>query len=403
MGQHRPLPGRVVVSVGDSGELREVTLLEIAARQMILVYEKLVNSGTWDARFLRGRRRRCGSDKPNMVQSGKIGAAEAVRSLASVHLSSSSTDGWDVVAGAIELARVWALVDRNSCAPRDGYSMRSELYLETRMRLSVCLSVSWKFQRSLQTVMYRDFESSDGAGIDSTLELAFVAYAFLNKEEQEMYGPWDASNTDSMRELQLTALHLEIELVCGSQTLGPMTANPQSVAETHIHALFEQGVLSSVHCMQMRSVVPFFWNASLYKRRKETESLYEEIIDNPHAGAGLVCAAWTCIQCCGTIDLDLYLDKSHLFGTTENAVAWRFIDTAARACFADSTFYRRGCYQDTSWYGHGYLARETLIAAAHVCATQMDCHPSLFKLSCTSQNEAPSPIVRVFSRVCPMC
>ena len=94
-----------------------------------------------------------------MTYRGGEGAhGPAVRSLASRHLSSPAVDGWNAVAGAVELAGAWAL--RSNDLPIIVYTAY-DLSYETRMRLATCLSVAWKFERQLCSHFPRRFHDTE--------------------------------------------------------------------------------------------------------------------------------------------------------------------------------------------------------------------------------------------------
>ena len=374
----------------------EITALELSARLMVTVYDALVNSGTWDARFMRGPRNPLQQQRHvthtmhtnHTNHKRKWDAApdtDVARSLATTYLSQASTDAWNALAGAIELARVWALrpdecdgMAADTVCDRD-----TELPLETRMRLAACLSVAWKFERAGKTLFYHEFEPiAEDERRGRTLELAFVAYSFLSADEQNTVGTWDPHNVVDLRELQERVLHLEIDVVCGVQTFPLLAENAQCLAEIGIQRLFDDARASAMRCMQLRALLPFFVRCALHKDARDAKSLYHELLAtststststmSEDAAGGLLCAALLCVKHCGTPARDLPRRSTDLFPPMQHLAAWRLLDVATRAVAADAEFFRRGCYGDAGWYGYNYLTDATLAAAMRACLQGMD-------------------------------
>lgn len=338
----------------------EITPLELAARFLSRAYEALVKSITWDTRFHRGRRQGvCDEDDE-----------PTVRSLATDYLSRATTDSWSVLSGAIELARIWGM---RCHVVQESYTATDDLGEPTRMRLATCLHVSWKFARSLCSHMQRVFEPGPTSRVrdDKTLELAFVGYVCLRNHEQDEIGPWHPRNTTQLRILQRRMQALETALVCGDVAVFPaLTQNALVAAEWKIHDLFLMEVVTARRCMEIRALLPFFVSASLFKRRTELVSVYQEFFCTPGSQhcKGLVCAAWMCIRFCVGREC-----SSHrgLFSSLDLLTAWRLIDVANRACADDPTFFRRGCFGDASWSGYAYLTRSTLLGAMNECTNAL--------------------------------
>lgn len=360
--------------------VHDVTPLELGVCQMINVYDVLVESGSWDALFRRGPRPDASDAPDDDAPASKRKLAhrdETVRSMATTYLSHTATDAWNVLAGAIELARVWGFAElgQSPAVPSPRYTRASEgVDRETRLRLAVCLSVAWKFARSNQAIFYRDFAPGDGGPVRSTLELAFVGYAFLLPHERATLGGWNAENVVALRALQARLLNLEIDLVLGVHTFPLLAENAQLLAERHAQDLFDSGRLSAVRSMQIRGIVPFFLRASLFKRRSETSSLHAELfgVADPEIGArALVCAAWMCVKHAGGPARDMRSARQ-LFNAIDCLAAWKLLDNAARATTADPVFYKHGCYGDSSWYGYAFVRTSTLVTAMHACMPGVD-------------------------------
>ena len=81
--------------------------IELYAQALNFVYSALVTSRAWDATFERGPRERHGE-----------------RRLATTYLSEPAVDGWNVVFGALELARVWT-ADHSTVASRGAVASKS--------------------------------------------------------------------------------------------------------------------------------------------------------------------------------------------------------------------------------------------------------------------------------------
>ena len=397
-----PVPGIVLNDAPGYTDFHahEVTPLELATYQLATTYDALVTAGAWDARFRRGRR----PSSPNGVVLAKRKLEEdddAVRSLATTYLAHAATDAWNVVAGAVELARVWAFRPA-----RDDYDNDKDQRLPTlpsakykhvtdtldrdlRLRLAVCLFVSWKFARSCQTALPRMFAPGDGTVVPRTLELAFAAYSFLLPHEQDVIGDWEHSNIVALRKLQANVLALELELVIGVHTFPLLAENAQTAAELHIQHLFETEQVSETRCMQMRGLIPFFVRTALFKSKGESTSLYADLLvgaDLQTGARALVCAAWMSIKHAGYPARDMRIAKM-LFAPEDYLNAWKLLDNATRATSINPAFYNRGCYGDEFWYGHRYVLKSTLTNAMIACMPGMD--PDAHRLAHKASNLGP--------------
>ena len=137
------------------------------------LYQELIKHKLWTARFERG---------------GDDGAhGPAVRSLVTRHLSSPAVDGWNAVAGAVELASAWAL--RSNDLPIMLVTA-FDLSYQTRLRLAVCLSVAWKFERQLCSHFPRRFHDAKPNLVSPhTCELAYIGLSFMT--DARAHGLWD--------------------------------------------------------------------------------------------------------------------------------------------------------------------------------------------------------------------
>lgn len=365
--------------------------LALAARALTSIYDGLVNASLWITSFDRGPRgafppRRGFAKRKLPAQDGwprlppVAPKPASVRQLATTHLGHAATDGWNVVVGALELARIWALPDRG-CGGEGGLCAR-DLARDTRMRLAVCLNVAWKFQRaykSIFTPIFPDEASpADGPPLRS-YELAHIGFYFLFADEQDAFGDWDPTNVEAVRRLYKELWTLEAELLCSVHTFPLLAENAQLEAEHRLQELFDAKLLGADRCMVLRSLVPFFVQASVHglaaERGSTDASLYVELMAasdvRPSAG-GLLCAALACVRAAGAHAAAMPALEA-VFDAEEIQLAWRLLDNALRALASDADgddarpHVRRGCYGDPGWYGYGYLTDATLRLAR--CAT----------------------------------
>lgn len=409
-----------------SSSQHDITPFELGTRLLTKMYESLVTNRLYDTRFQRGRRP---SDdaSDNRDEEGR-----QVRSLATAYFDAPSTDSWNVLAGAIDIARVWAFSDvespHSSCSTRANVNVAS-LDRDTRMKLAVCLTVAWKFARGMNTAFYRDFEAfepptrggyGDGRFDDCwmsrrTLELGFVAYLVLYPDEQEILGDWTPKNVWSLRALQSCALELETKLVCDVHTFPCLARNAQVRAELFIEHLLLIRAVTIQRGMQLRALLPFFVRGSMFKRFDDFASPYIELLcddveyedeNNDPGPIGLVCAAWLCMRHSGlpARDLDNY---GTLFDETHEAVARRLIDNLLCAIDVDPLFYSGGCYGDVQWHSYNHCTVPALKNALMACAPpKRDDFDALTKtfVDPTERTDTASPtsviLLRCVSKVC---
>ena len=254
-----------------------LSLEQLSAHALTLIYESLVTGRAWDASFSRG----------------SFTFVDGQRRIALQYLSEVATDGWNVVLGAFELSRAWAMRTTSTVTTTDDDPHR--LDRNTRMRLAVCLNVSWKFQRSAHSNFKRRFKDvGEFYGwpyltSGHTRELAHVAYGFLFSPEQESFGGFSEENLDQVKALYQTLLRLEVDLIGKVPVFSLLTDNVQVRAENHLGALYANGDMSSDASMAARSIVPFFIRTAI------AHEAYEELVgaDN-HGAEALACAACAC-------------------------------------------------------------------------------------------------------------
>ena len=171
--------------VDDPAQESVRTVVPIVLFSFSFLYQQLVKHKLWTAHFERG---------------GDDGAhGPAVRSLVTRHLSSPAVDGWNVVAGAVELASAWAL--RSNDLPIMLVTA-FDLSYQTRLRLAVCLSVAWKFERQLCSHFPRRFHDAKPNLVSPhTCELAYIGLSFMTEPERTAFGTWENANASHVRAL----------------------------------------------------------------------------------------------------------------------------------------------------------------------------------------------------------
>jgi len=317
-------------------EAQKLALLPLATVSLSFLYQELVNNRLWRVDFDRGGYNVAG--KPR------------VRSLATRHLRAPATDGWNVVYGAMELAHAWAY--READMPEivdDDFDLPKAI----RLRLAVCLSVAWKFERQLASHFPRRFyDDQPNLLSPHTYEMAYIGYAFMTEEERAAFGGWREANLENVRQLYWDMVAMEVSLLASTNTMTLLTQNQQVQAEGRIQALFDDAILSADEAMAIRSLVPFFVVAS-----------QDGISERPRAGE-LVCAAMLCLR----------VDETHRVANVEECeIVMRSVFTprerdAARVLLhrgrfpppiASSTL-RLGCYNDHEWGNYRYVYNPTI-------------------------------------------
>ena len=329
---------------------RRLAVLPMCTLSLTFVYTELVCRNLWNTRFYKG-----GGD-PRLE-----GEQAPQRSLAARHLSHPSTDGWNVVAGAAALAQAWA-VPANERPRRtdDGYDFAKT----TRIRLAVCLSVAWKFERCQYTHFPRRFYSAEpNLFSPHTHELAYVGYSFLTLEEQTEFGPWDAENTARIRALYNKMVALEADLLISVNVMALLTRHTQVLAEDRLASLLDAGVVSPDAAMAMRAVVPFFRIAS-----QDGKS------DPPSAGA-LVCAAMLCMSVPTTVRAYVVHSQETVraqFTLLERRGAFSLLEQATRLKGLAVATMAATCYCDEKWVHYPFVSSDSLriaLCVAHDART----------------------------------
>jgi len=326
----------------DALDYQRLTVLPMCTASLVFVYSELICRNLWNARFYSGGA---------VVEKGQ---PPPVRALATRHLRHASTDGWNVVAGAEALAQEWAL--RNVC---DGKNFSKA----TRLRLAVCLSVAWKFERCMYTHFPRLFYSvQPNLYSPHTHELAYIGYSFFTLEEQTEFGPWAASNTARISALYDRMVEMEADLLSSVSVMMLLTRNAQVMAEERLAALLSARIVDADAAMAVRSVVPFFRIAS---RDGKSEP--------PSAGA-LVCAAMLCMSVPTTARAPiLHCDATvrAQFTEDERRGAYDLLERAARLKGLAVATMEATCYRDATWVHYPFVCadalRIALVMARDVC------------------------------------
>ena len=268
------------------------TALQHAAHALAEVLAHVVNSGCWDTAFSRGARPSAANPNRPVTRFSVRNDATSprVRRLATEHLSAFQADGWNVLIGAMELARYWALPN----LPARTAGSIVALNRPTRMRLAVCLATSWHFQRGHGSSRFpRDYcqsevpkSATDG---DWSFELARVGYLFLTAEERALLGPWP---TAYVVPLQNELMAMQVALVVGAPVFSLLTENPQVEAEHRLHQLFTESRIASHIALRARALVPLVLRVAwLVDGACRYVTL---MVDTPLsiAAGALACAGW---------------------------------------------------------------------------------------------------------------
>lgn len=323
------------------------SVLQLSAHALTLIYDSLTSERAWDASFMRGPRSRHG-----------------MRRLATKHLFENGTDGWNVLIGALELARAWAIRKTSDIAP-SSTNEPHRLDRNTRIRLAVCLSMSWKFQRSSNNYFAKAFtdvgefhgwpDLKDG----HTRELAFIGYAFLFPSEQANFGTFSEGNIEAVKQLYQTMFRLEVDLLKTVSTFSLLAdKNVQVRAELLLEQLYLDKELTSAVGMSARSILPFLLRAAL------SSDTYEELVcDLEHGAQAIVCAACYCVAVAAVPHSDAHHDATGprhppRFDRAVRRTALALLH--ASQLHGDDNYQRHGCFGEAAWPNHVFVAEETL-------------------------------------------
>ena len=283
-----------------------------AAHALAEIFAHILNANCWDVTFERGAR----PAATNRFNSSRV------RRLATEHLSTFSADGWNVLIGANELARAWALPftkDRNAHC--------RWLSRPTRMRLAVCLATSWHFARGTGSSRFpRDYcygSASNKKSGDWSFELSRVGYLFLTEDERTQLGPWPIRLVVPLQEHLLA---LQVELLTQTPVFSLLTENPQVEAEHRIHLLYKEKLIASKIGMRARALVPLVLRA-LWLVEVETYLYIMETTPLSTAAGALAYAGWM---------LQMQTDRqaaaaARCFHEDEQCLAIRFLTIMANA------------------------------------------------------------------------
>lgn len=357
-----------VASPGDPPR-SQATALQHVGHLISEIYTHVVNAGCWDTAFARGPRPFQGRFQINRSAFG-IGGGPPVRRLASVHIGHPGTDGWNVIVSATELARRWALP--SAAPPLEATDLLFLLDRETRMRVAVALATAWHFHRSSATRFPReyapDLSHAKGTAGTFSFELARIGYLCLYEAERRRLGPWPI---DMVVEMQTCLLDLQIGLLTGAPTFGPMVRNAQVLAEERLFALIEDGrsLLTVSAVLTARAVIPFFVRNLWLSNGGH---LYVQVFDDTpalpvqNAAAALVCAAWI------VTSEQTRAQAEHVcafFELLEQRFALAIISAVAPV--SHSVYTHTECFASSSFYAAPYVSHAALDSARARLAAAM--------------------------------
>ena len=329
----------------DVTESQKRVLLPLAALSINFIYQQLVKHSLWDTRFERGGQ--------SMLRGICV---PLVRSLATRHLCSPATDGWNAVAGAVELASAWGL-NFSDLPPTLRTYQGYELPQSTRIRLAVCLSVAWKFERQLCSFFPRRFyDILPSVASPHTYELAYLGYSFMNEDERVEFGGWGEENEKNIHALYADMVRMEVSLLVDVPVFSTLMRSGQVLAEGRIQELFNKGVLSDEEAMIVRSIVPFF-----------SAVCHNGYSDLPGPGA-LVYAALQCMRMGShpsahrdiSPNDDLVRRDVSQFAECERKEARALMLGGLSLRGVPRQILSLGCYADMRWVNYAYVQTETL-------------------------------------------
>jgi hypothetical protein len=308
------------------GDGEAATVLHCVARMLWRAYLDSLRSGWVDVNFHRGKRR-VTSGGPAGANTGVIVECvetHAVRRLSTQFLCWPSTDSWNIFLGALDLARVFAITKQT-------IYRRGEETLDraTRLRLTACFTVSWKFNRCRQGLFPTPF--SDTEGNAHSLELALMASLFLTPTELNALGEFP-KNVTTWENLQSRMVEIELELVLGVATFPCLAENVLCVAERELEGLLQRrvpGIQSWRQLLVVRSLLPFFVRVALIP----STALYAS------AAGDALCFARALIGCAlialSRAERRTFELVDSLFDATVHTLLCELVAAAADAALAD--------------------------------------------------------------------
>ena len=348
-------PVSIEADFGLVSKANQEKLLPLTTVTTLMVYASLVRKNYWDARFLRGQR----SETPEDWL--RVHDREFVRRLATRHIGDAATDGWNCVAGAVQLINAWAL---QSTEIPHLIPPSFELPFNARLRMAVCLNVSWKFQRAQYSRFPRQFYNLEDEPpsllAPHTYEMAFIGFSFMTEDEQKLFGGWSNDNVRAIRAMYDEMLAHEVNLVSYVDVFTLLTNNVQVKTEWWLHDMLARCPELSADCaLAARSLVPFF----MYCTRRGAE---------PSAGA-LVCAALLALSTTSNPRAKLRYSPEFFrteFGVKDRSAAWGLIDSALHPSNLAEHMVVLGCYKDPAWENYCFVEAQNLrvaqVAAAAV-------------------------------------
>ena len=342
--------------------------LPLASLSLGYLYHQLVAEARWDVRFHRGARPEppppppplgvggCGSFLHAIYGPQRAASPAAAtkrsheRTLATSYLSDPSVDGWNIVFGATELARAWALRDLSDFPPEPTLPEEYDLPLPIRKRMAVCLSVSFKFQRAMYSYFPRHFYDDEHSLLSPhTKELAHLGFAFMTPGEEKAFGGWGAHNKAAIDVLYAEMLALEVDLLTSVDTFSLLTCNFQVVAEDVLAGLLERGLRTDKETLALRALAAFFGKAA-------AGALHVAMARMPpmDAATGLVCAAW--VSASRSSNALLFrssdLEVRSLFDASARTLAMRLLGAALEREGMQGHNLALGAFSDATWWGY---------------------------------------------------
>ena len=222
-----------------------------------------------------------------------------------------------------------------------------DLPRDVRMRLTVCLSIAWKFERQLASRFPRTFYDDEPNLVSPhTCELAYLGYSFLSVEERQAFGLWGQENGPRVRALYAEMIALEASLLLSVPVFSTLVGGNQVQAEARLQELLDGGVLTVSEVMAARAIVPYF-NAVWLNGRSQ----------RPTAGE-LTCAAVLCVRTAAVPGLEAKLRP--WFVPAERRRARALLLNALHPQDIPRALLSLGCYADPDWKHYDCISPDTL-------------------------------------------